>query len=131
MVCLETATLHIPTSKSRAPITLPLVGEALDIARELSSTSKGGFLFPRKRGTAWDAYRDAFERAVSRAGLADVTFHTLRHSTASYLVQQGVPLYVVSQVLTHASVAMTTRYAHLHVDQIRDALNVLADRLAK
>jgi integrase len=131
MVDIEAATLHIPTSKSGAPIALPLVGEALELARELAATSKDGFLFPRKRGTAWDAYRDAFERAVARANLEGVTFHTLRHCVGSYLVQAGIPLYVVSQVLTHATVAMTARYSHLHTDNLRDALGVLADRLAK
>jgi site-specific recombinase XerD len=42
-----------------------------------------------------------------------VVFHSLRHSYASWLVQQGVDLYVVKDRLGHSTMAMTERYSHL------------------
>src|SRR6266849_588373 len=88
-VCLDTETLYLPKTKNGSSLTLPLVGEALTIARELGDISKDGYLFPRGKGDHWCHYRRAFEYAVSRASLSDVTFHTLRHSCASYLIQAG------------------------------------------
>jgi integrase len=52
-------------------------------------------------------------RFVKRAGLSDCTWHTLRHTYASQLVMRGVPLRVVQELLGHASISMTERYAHL------------------
>jgi site-specific recombinase XerD len=67
---------------------------------------------------------------VKRANIPAFTFHCLRHSTASYLVQAGIPLYVVSQILSHKSVATTQRYAHLATKNLKDALEILSQRLS-
>ena len=75
----------------------------------------------------------AFRRIVSRSGInrgvsdrrAKVVFHTFRHTFASWLVQAGTPLAVVSALLGHKTVAMTQRYAHLAPDQARSAVRKL------
>lgn len=54
-----------------------------------------------------------------------VVFHTLRHTFASWLVQKGVPLPVVSNLLGHKDLKMTMRYAHLAPDQSRYAVMLL------
>lgn len=51
--------------------------------------------------------------------------HILRHTYASYLVAQGVPLRSVQQILGHASVTQTERYAHLAPDHFGGALEAL------
>jgi integrase len=58
-------------------------------------------------------YKKAYAAAVKAAGIVDFTFHDLRHTAASYLVQNGVDLYQVQNLLGHTSPAMTMRYAHL------------------
>jgi integrase len=68
-----------------------------------------------------EAYRPAsvyhdFKRAAKRAGLEDwrmVTFHTTRHTFASWLIQKGVPVAEVQQYLGHSTDTITRRYAHL------------------
>ena len=47
------------------------------------------------------------------AGLPDVRIHDLRHTYASLLINNGVSLYEVQELLGHSSSAMTQRYAHL------------------
>jgi integrase len=64
--------------------------------------------------------------AVKAAGLVGVTPHATRHTTASWLVQAGVPLYSVQQLLGHESPAMTMRYAHLAPDAFDDVRQALS-----
>ncbi len=53
------------------------------------------------------------KRATQAAGLPKIAFHDLRHSFASQLVMEGVPLVAVQQYLGHADLKTTMRYAHL------------------
>lgn len=64
----------------------------------------------------------SFRRAVRLAGLEGFRFHDLRHSAASFLVQAGVPLNTVREILGHRSLGMTLRYAHLAPDHQADAV---------
>jgi len=65
------------------------------------------------RGQAIKRVKTAFNKARASAGLADVRFHDLRHTFASRLVQEGVPLYEVMSIMGHKSLDMVMRYAHL------------------
>lgn len=70
----------------------------------------------------------AFERARARVGLAHVRFHDLRHSAASEMVNAGVDLYRVGQVLGHRDPRSTQRYSHLRQDQMADAIGRIGRR---
>ena len=50
-----------------------------------------------------------------------VTFHTLRHTYASMLVQKGVDIYQVKELLGHSSIALTERYSHLSESTLKHA----------
>jgi integrase len=52
-------------------------------------------------------------RVFASVGIADASFHSLRHTAASWLVMEGVDLYAVGQILGHKTPRMTQRYAHL------------------
>lgn len=71
--------------------------------------------------------KSGFSKARERAGFDHVHFHDLRHSCATILLSLGTPLHVVRDVLGHASIKTTERYAHAMVDPQRDALNKLSD----
>lgn len=55
----------------------------------------------------------AFERALHKAGIQDASFHVCRHTAASRMVQRGIPLNSVREILGHGSMNVTLRYAHL------------------
>lgn len=61
----------------------------------------------------WDNPRKAYSNAVTRAKLDGVIIHTLRHTFASWMVQAGVPLREVQELMRHESVTTTEKYAHL------------------
>ena len=52
-----------------------------------------------------------------------ITFHTLRHTFASWLAIQGAPILTIKELLGHQSLAMTERYSHLSPGQKQDAVN--------
>ena len=54
-----------------------------------------------------------------------VVFHTLRHTFASWLVEQSVDLYSVKELMGHSTLAMTERYSHLSPDKLRRAVKTL------
>ena len=62
----------------------------------------------------------------TKAGLADVRMHDLRHSFASFLVNAGRSLYEVQKILGHTQIKTTQRYAHLRQDSLVDASNVVS-----
>jgi integrase len=87
-----------------------------------------GFVFIPEIGEPCDprnALR-ALKVAATRAGLPDAGLHRLRHSTASVMLTQGVPLKVMSEILCHSSIAITGDvYGHVAPDVSRDAMDVL------
>ena len=75
-----------------------------------------GLIFASEVGTPMDPdnFSHSFARLCERAGLGHWHPHELRHSGASLMLAQGTPLYVVSEVLGHASIAITKDvYGHL------------------
>ena len=63
-----------------------------------------------------------YKRACTRAGIEGLTFHDLRHTTASLLINRGYSLKLVGEVLGNRSLQAANRYAHLLVSTQRAAL---------
>ena len=56
-----------------------------------------------------------FKKSLKECGLDDIRFHDLRHSFATYLVTNGVPINIVSQILGHSKIS-TTFDIYTHTD---------------
>lgn len=65
------------------------------------------------------------KRVFAKIGVPDASFHTLRHTAASWLVQAGTDLYAVGQILGHKTPRMTQRYAHLSPDYMAVSIGKL------
>jgi integrase len=79
-----------------------------------------------------DNMGDAFQADLRRAGLPHVRFHDLRHTCASLLAAQGVPIEVVQRLLGHTSIKTTADvYVHVTPDAQRDAVARLGALLEK
>lgn len=99
----------------------------LFVAQGRANRAKG--LVAQDRPIPGATVRDAFGRAVTASGLRKVPcVHTLRHSYATHLLEDGVPLPVIQAYLGHANPRTTAVYLHL-TREIREATRRPVERL--
>ena len=134
---------RIPKTKSGKVRHIPLSKAALDVIINLKSLLLGGewgvkntpqnfsevtdrFIFMNTRsGKAYISFFYSWDAARIRAGLPDLRVHDLRHSFASFLVNAGRSLYEVQELLGHADIRTTSRYAHLSRERLIAAVEVV------
>ena len=85
------------------------------------------YVFANKKGGPRNHATIAIRKAMIRAGLTDCTIHTLRHTHATRLIQNGLSIYEVKEILGHTDITTTMRYSHLELRDIsskaRDVIN--------
>jgi len=90
-------------------------------------------VFPSRNGVRIDRASKTFDRIVEELGFnkgitdtrQKVVWHSLRHTFASWLAQDGVNLYVIKELLGHSQISMTERYSHLQQGTLQDAVKIL------
>jgi site-specific recombinase XerD len=93
----------------------------------LKVDEKSPYFFPAERGDGfYVGTKRIWPKAIKRAGLTDVTPHTLRHTLGSTAVSFGESLKMAGAILGHATIAATEVYAHLQHDPSKTA----ADRVS-
>jgi integrase len=104
------------------------------ISAMLKGRGRGNALVvPNAKGEKITQLSSSFDRAVKTLSLNDgitdrlnkVTFHTLRHTFASWLVENGTDLYYIKELLGHSTIALTERYAHIGDNALRAAVQRL------
>ncbi len=103
---------------------------------DISPLRKGGeylnaLVFCKENGEKFTGnyFSKQFKKACKAAGLDEaIHFHSLRHSFASNLVQKGVPLYTIKELLGHSSISTTEIYSHLNMETLREAIKKLDNR---
>lgn len=83
------------------------------------------WVFAHKSGERIAAVKRSFATACDKAGISDFRIHDLRHCCAAWLVQSGVSIRTVAELLRHADIRVTMRYAHLAPETVRAAVSVL------
>ena len=120
-------TVTAGNSKSRKARHVPLNAEALDALTRWKGQAGGSDLvFPGMGGGRLTNVNKSWEGLVTDANLVEFRFHDLRHHFASKLVMAGVDLNTVRELLGHADIKMTLRYAHLAPGKLADAVAKLS-----
>ncbi|MBR6098569.1 tyrosine-type recombinase/integrase [bacterium] len=69
--------------------------------------------------------KKSFHSLLNKAKIKNFRFHDLRHTVATRLVEMGIDLVVVQEILGHSKITTTQRYAHPVPQRKLDAVNVL------
>ena len=116
------------SSKNR-PAFLTENVKAMLANRQPEDAQSDALVFPGKEGIKIAQISDSFDRAVKtlklNEGVTDrlikVTFHTLRHTFASWLAMDGINPFHLKELMGHSDLKLTERYSHLSNDALREA----------
>jgi len=134
-VDIEQGTLLLRDTKSGKTRAAFMNDEIKAIFESRPKGIPASYVFPdKKHGGRIGKISSSFLRAVNKLGLNEgiedrrqkFTFHGLRHTFASWLVQDGTDLFTVKELLGHADYAMATRYSHMGAKNLRSAVNRLS-----
>ncbi|MGJ8524273.1 Tyrosine recombinase XerC [Carnimonas sp. R-84981] len=124
-------TLEPDDNKTGRRRTVPLNDTALAALKSRASfvsehCPSSPWVFCHANGERYTYPNPVFKAACTDAGINDFTIHDLRHTCASWMVQSGVPLMDVKEVLGHTTIKMTEKYAHLSPNRAREAVQSLS-----
>jgi len=120
--------ITIMQSKTKEPKTIPINDTGFNMLLYKGKVvNMSGYVFTTQNGTRilnTNLQRE-FWKIVEKAKVENFRFHDLRHTFATRLVQSGVDLYSVAKLLGHKDIKTTQRYAHHHIDSLRQSVRVL------
>lgn len=130
-----TGIIHIRDTKSGQSRVIYLTEPVERILVELIPDEPTSLMFKTPKGEPIKELSKTFDRAVKCLGLNNgvedrrlkVSFHTLRHTHASWAVMSGIPLFLVSKALGHRTTQMTERYSHLSPSSQRSSFEAVAN----
>jgi integrase len=114
--------VNAENSKSGKSIAVPLNDAALSVVR-MQIGKNETFVFTYKGKQVTRANNKAWRKALVRAGINDFRWHDLRHTWASWHVQNGTPLNVLKELGGWADLTMVLRYAHLSSEHLAQYAN--------
>ena len=129
-VDLQNRLINLEHTKNGHRLTIPLIDTSHKVLAAMKSSKvvrlNCPYIFNQDgKPLRPDRVSVAFKRACKRAEVDNFCFNDLRHDFASMLIQKGIDLYRVQHLLGHKDGRMTQRYAHLKVENLRDAVHSL------
>lgn len=108
------------STKTRRNRTVPMAPAVHDLMVARKRRIRSGLVFPMEgRRMTKDEVSKRFKKYVISLGVdTRLHFHSLRHTFASWLAQDGVSLYAIQKLLGHSSGAVTQIYSHLQTEEL-------------
>jgi integrase len=133
-VDLANRVCHVLKPKNHERRTVPLNGTVVDLLRQkIIVRENSGYVFQSAAGTMMDKHNllKSFKKACTKAGLTGIRVHDLRHTSATRMVRNGIDLFIVSKILGHKDLKMTTRYAHHSITSLRAGVDAIDEKRHK
>lgn len=124
------AWVHHDQAKARKAVGVPLNDDAIAVLRRQIGKHLR-VVFTYRGRPVKQVNTKAWRKALADLGITDFRWHDLRHTWASWHVQNGTPLHVLKELGGWETMEMVLRYAHLAADHLAaHAGNVLVDKTA-
>jgi integrase len=124
--------IHLWRSKVQNETILYMSDRVFDVLARRAANMTSRYVFNNSDGESRGYCTQAIRKAIRRAGIQNCRVHTLRHTHASRLIQNGMTVYEVKEILGHSDIKTTLRYSHLESRQVtakaRDVINRLNNK---
>ncbi|WP_136796932.1 tyrosine-type recombinase/integrase [Desulfosediminicola ganghwensis] len=129
-ISIENETIYIAKPKNGEARTVQIVPAVREVFIEMRRGKKGELIFPDKNGNVMGKIPNTFPRVIDSLGFNEgvtdrrqkLTFHSLRHTTASWLAIEGYDIRLIAEVLGHKTLQMSMRYSKLNSETIKKAM---------
>ena len=125
-IFLDNGYLVALNPKNSKPRKILINNTLKSVLQNLPKISEYVFTNPKTK-TQYKNIKKTFSRTVERAGIPHISFHELRHTTASRLNEMGVDILTIKEILDHADLKTTQLYTHTPRKNVLDAVNKLED----
>lgn len=130
-VDLENNCFRVPDSKTGAA-TLYVGQAVIELLKALPRIEGNPWVIPSAKAEGpFKGIQKVWERVRKVANLEDVRIHDLRHNFASFAVAEGFDIYLLSKVLNHKDIRMTTKYAHFSDNPVKVLSNSVSRSIQK
>ncbi len=133
--------IFLKTPKKKKSQNLVLNDTAFTLLKRLKEAhpTGNGLFFTNAKGEAITEVSDTAQRVIDCLGFNDdikdsrdkLTFHSWRHTYATWLLDRGTDIYTICQLLRHSSLAQTRKYVHPHEERLRTAAKALDGLMAQ
>ncbi len=120
--------IYLERTKTGKMREIPMGDTVREILWDLKKKSNSEYVFVNERGEPYK-WPLRIDKILKRAGIENASMHTLRHTCASWLMMANQNLKVIQELLGHANISTTMRYAHLSPNAKTKAVQVLDTEL--
>lgn len=130
-VDLTERTISLWRPKVKNESILFMTDRVFQILERRKRDSSSQYVFTNRSGGPMGYRPASIRKAFQQAGLPDCSAHTLRHTHTSRLIQNGLNIYEVKEILGHSDIKTTMRYAHIEQRSVSIKAKDVIDRLNK
>lgn len=116
--------IELLKTKSGKARKIPISDKLKQVLNKQDKNNQYVFMNP-ETGLPYVDIKKSFNKAMEKAGIKNFRFHDLRHTVATRLVEKGIDLLVVMDILGHSKIETTMRYLHPIPKRKSDAISVL------
>jgi len=117
--------IYLTKTKTDQARQIPVTKDLEECFDDIRSHRGTGYIFSNNNGGYIRDIKTSFKSALKRAQITDFRPHDLRHTFASHYIMRGGSLRALKEILGHADITMTMRYAHLSKEFAKEEIQLM------